>query len=286
MKFSYVQIGCRDCRALADFYINALDFQPCDASEWLLGKEGITLRAPGFEDPAMAPVFGFVPAAEGSSAKINDAGYAHVCFETTSVKAAVKRLVKNGGGFVSTMKNPQIHPCVYCKDPEGNVVEFHIPFPSGTEKGEKARLVGSLLGLVPNSGLKFIHVNVITSDWEKMIAFYQAITPCRKFGKLKDHQGSYKSQVIGIPDVHVVGQHILMEGFCSSWPTFEVFSYSIPGRAEPCSEKAAGLNLIGFSSDHVEDDAAMVAEAGGKILSLQNGTALAEDLQGGRILIR
>ena len=295
MKFSYVQIGAKDYRSLADFYVKALDFSPSGKTDWLPGKDGTVLRAPGFSEGSTAPMFGFVPAQEGVPAKINDTGYAHICFETTDVAGAVGRLLRYGGSIVSTMKHPKRHPCVYCADPEGNIVEFHIPFPSEKTVSEYLTAAGSILGLLHDSGirhsgrpsgLKFIHVNMITADWEALCSFYKAVTDCEDFGKIKDHQGSYKSSVIGIPDVHVRGRHLLLKGFCRSFPTFEVFTYSVPGRAEPCDETARGIELIGFAADDPNAAAETIAAAGGHIFSAAPDTVLAGDIQSGRILLR
>ena len=152
-RFAYVQIGANDYKALADFYVKAMGFTICKDNAWLDGKEGICLAAPGFES-GTAPVFGFVPASKGSSANINDAGFAHTCYETNDVKAAVKQLLKGGGSIHSTMKNAEVHPCVYCKDPEGNVVEFHIPFPAEKTAVELANTAACLLGLKPEKNLR------------------------------------------------------------------------------------------------------------------------------------
>ena len=283
-KFSYVQIGAKDYKALADFYVNAIGFTVSDDQSWLRGQEGICLVAPGFSSDA--PIFGFVPATEGSSANINDAGFAHTCFETTDVKGAVKRLMQYGGSVHSTMKKPEIHPCVYCKDPEGNVVEFHIPFPSESSIGAYLNTATSLLGLKPNGAIKFIHVNIICPDWKKLCNFYNNVFQCTTFGKMKDHQGGYKEQVIGVPGVHVVGQHVLLPGFEKDYPTLEIFTYSIPGRAYPCDEHGLGINCIGFTCDNMQQTLNHIRSAGGFLNEQQDEYILAGDIQNGRILLR
>ena len=292
--FSYVQIGAKDYQALATFYENAIGFTPCDDTSWLNGQEGICLRAPGFAD-GTGPIFGFVPAKEGQVANINDAGFAHTCYETTDVKAAVKQLLKCGGSIHSTMKHPEIHPCVYCKDPEGNVVEFHIPFPSESSIGAYATTAASLLGLKQEKQLrrgnaqgaiKFIHVNIICPDWQALCGFYQSVFGCTTFGKQKNHQGGYKEQVIGVPGVHVVGQHVLLPDYEKDYPTLEIFTYNIPGRPTPCDEFGLGINCIGFTCDNVQQTVDSILSAGG-VLNQQNETCvLAGDTQNGRILLR
>ena len=293
-RFSYVQIGAKDPTALAAFYVKAMGFVPCEDKSWLRGKEGICLTAPGFE-AGNAPVFGFISANGGDSACINDAGFAHTCYETKDVKAAVRNLLKCGGSIHSTMKHPENHPCVYCKDPEGNVVEFHIPFPADQSLGAYAKTAGSLLGLMPEKNLrrgdatgaiKFIHVNLICPDWEKLCSFYRDVFGCVNTGKQKDHEGNYKEQVIGVPGVHVVGHHILLPGFAKDYPTLEIFTYSVPGRELPCDENAMGINCIGFTCDDVANTAKAITAAGGVLNEVTSNYTLAGDIQNGRILLR
>ena len=291
--FAYVQIGAENYKALADFYVRAMGFVYCEDKGWLCGKEGVCLAAPGFENES-GPVFGFVPASDGNAAQINDAGFAHTCFETNDVKAAVNHFVKCGGSIHSTMKNPENHPCVYCKDPEGNVVEFHIPFPAEKSAGAYLHTAGCLLGLKPEKQLrkgnaedavKFIHVNIICSDWEHLCGFYRNVFGCVNFGSLKNHQGSYKEQVIGVPGVHVTGQHVLLPGFQKDYPTLEIFTYSVPGRTAPCDESAIGINCIGFACDNPEAVAEQITSAGGVLNEKNADYILAGDLQNGRVLL-
>ena len=294
-RFSYVQIGAKDYKTLADFYAKALGFVYCEDKGWLGGKEGVCLAAPGFAK-GQAPIFGFVPATEGSVAKINDAGFAHTCYETNDVKAAVKNLLKHGGSIHSTMNKPEIHPCVYCKDPEGNVVEFHIPFPSQKSFREIANTASCLLGLKPekklrNDGdaagaIKFIHVNIICADWEKLCGFYRNIFDCVNIGNMKNHQGGYKEKVIGVPGVHVVGQHVLLPGFAKDYPTLEIFTYSVKGREIVCSENDLGINCIGFACDDLANIIEKVQAEGGLINERGLDYILAGDIQNGRLLLR
>ena len=284
MKFSYVQIGARDVTSLAQFYIDVLGCRKSTENKWLCGKPGTVLSLPGFGEDA--PVLGIVECADGDARNINDTGFAHLCFETEDVKAAVTKLLKNGGSLVSTMKHAELHPCVYCRDPEGNIVEFHIPFPAKGTAPEYLTTAGSLLGLKRGkTALKFIHVNIITTDWRKLCDFYNGVFGCTDTGKLKDHQGSYKEQVIGIPGVHVIGRHVLLPGFFESYPTLEIFTYSIPGIEKPNKETDKGINCIGFASSGIDEDAKTLISAGGSKVSEENGISIFEDIQGDRILI-
>ncbi len=292
MKFKYVQIGAKDYKKLSEFYINVCFFKKAEDQSWLHGREGVVLKALGFEKDN--PIyFGFVPASKGNVAQINDVGFAHTCYETVDVCAFIKRLKKFGGSFQSTLKNPEKKPCVYCKDIEGNVVEFHIPFPS--KEAKIGLTISSLLGWkkdkaaredVGESSIKFIHVNMISEDWRSLCDFYNNCLGSTDFGKLKDHSGAFKEKVIGIKDVHVIGQHILIPDYKLSYPTFEIFTYSIKGRKNPCDENSLGINQIGFESKDFKKDLETWAKFGGKILNKNSDFIEMEDIQSDKILIR
>lgn len=294
-QFSFIHIGAENWQELSSFYAASLDFVESDRKDCLFGREGIVMSVPGFEAPLSAPAVAFYKAEGGSSSKINDTGFAHLCFETTDVKGAVKRFVKCGGTLLSTIKNPEIQPCVYCLDPEGNVVEFHVPFPSDGGFGEYLTLAGSILGLKPDShlrkgstrktSLKFIHVNIICPDWEDTCRFYCDTFDCTSFGKLKDHSGSYKEQIISVPGVHVIGHHILLPGFTGREPTLEIFTYSVKGREIPAGENMKGINCIGFTCSDRKETAARLVASGGSVIRETEEYILSADTNGGLIVL-
>lgn len=292
MRFKYVQIGCKDINKMVDFYKKTLDFSVSDETKWLNGKEGVVLKAPGFGDDGV--VFGFIKAENGVEARqINDRGFAHVCFETIDVRAAIDRFVRYGGKFQSTLKSPRDNPCVYCKDIEGNVVEFHIPFTS-----KDSNLFNTLTCLLHlrkdngirkelgHSGIKFIHVNIITEDYRKLCDFYNDTFGSVDTGKIKDHSGNFKEQVIGVKDVHVLGKHVLLPGFYASYPTLEIFQYSIKGTDQVANETSMGINMIGFKSLDLESDLKYIIENGGKeVRRIDDSKILVSDYQDGLILL-
>jgi len=96
--------------------------------------------------------------------------------------------------------------------------------------------------------LRFIHVNSITDDWEKLCSYSRDSVGCTDTGDIKDHSGGFKSKVIGIENVHVLGRHSLLPGFYETYPTLEIFTYNIKGKTVPQSETAQGINCIGFAA--------------------------------------
>jgi len=286
MKLNYVQIGAKNVDKLTSFYEHVCDFEYSDKTELLNGKKGKVMVAPGFKEDKI--YFGFIESNKGTQRKINDRGYAHICFETDDVKSAVKRLVKYGGTFQSTLETPETNPCVYCKDIEGNIVEFHIPFPS--KDASIIKTLTCLLHLKKDkaiinetkpSTIKFIHVNLITEDWRVLCDFYNNVTGSTDTGKIKDHSGNFKEQVIGVKDVHVIGKHILLPGFYLSYPTLEIFTYSIKGLDKVNDDESLGVNAIGFKSDNIKEDIKTFEKFGGKFIKeINDKVSLVYDTQG------
>jgi len=291
MLFQYVQIGCKDLKKLTNFYEKVLDFKKTNDTSWLHGKKGLVYEAPGFKGNKV--LFGFYEVNNGAARAINDRGTAHIAFETVDVKGAVARLVKYGGTFQSTMDKPLNAPCVYCKDIEGNIVEFHIPFPS--EDCNPLHTVACLLHLhkdkgirkeLGHSGLRFIHVNYITEDYRRLCDFFNTVVGSSDTGKIKDHSGKFKEGVIGIENVHVLGKHILLPGFYKSYPTIEIFQYSIKGKDTVPTDNELGINLIGFKSDNLEKDLKLFVDNGGKLVKKLSETQLmVQDYQGDLIIL-
>jgi len=291
MRFSYVQIGAKDLDKLTAFYEKVCDFKKVDDKSLLNGQDGIVMEAPGFNGDNKV-YFGFVKATEGENRKINDRGLAHICFETVDVKAAIQRLKKYGGSFQSTLENPEKKPCVYCKDIEGNIVEFHIPFPS--EDSSILNTLTCLIGLrkdkgirkeTGNTGLRFIHVNIITEDWRDLCDNYNTMFGSCDTGKIKDHLGDFKEAVIGVKGVHVIGKHILLPGFYKSYPTVEIFTYSIKGKEEVNTLNGLGLSAIGFKSNDLDKDKDIIENNGGKFIKAYDNSYLMEDKQGDKIFL-
>ncbi|MCQ2409373.1 MAG: VOC family protein [Clostridia bacterium] len=292
MRFSYVQIGAKDIDKLTAFYEKVCDFKKTDDKKWLNGQDGVVMEAPGFSSDSKV-LFGFVKSDKGEARKINDRGYAHICFETVDMKGAISRLKKYGGSFQSTMDNPLKAPCVYCKDIEGNIVEFHIPFPS--KDASIGKTLTSLLGLKKDKGirnetgntdLKFIHVNIITEDWRGLCDHFNTMFGSEDTGKIKDHSGSFKEGVIGVPGVHVIGKHILLPGFYLSYPTVEIFEYSIKGKDTVPQLDEIGLSAIGFKSDDLDKDKDIIIKNGGAFVKdLGEGSLLMKDKQGDLVIL-
>lgn len=73
---------------------------------------------------------------------------------------------------------------------------------------------------------RFVHINVITEDVERLVDFYVKVFGCRKIGSDRNLYGKWFDEATNIPDAHVNGCHLLMPGYDDNGPTIEIFKYS------------------------------------------------------------
>jgi catechol 2,3-dioxygenase-like lactoylglutathione lyase family enzyme len=284
MKVRYAELATADPAALADFYRDALDFSdpPSGEEKWLSGP-GRVLSAPGC--PAGGPVFGFVQAKRKAPLRACDRGYAHVCFETRDVRGSVGQFVRRGGTIVSRLPFMERQPAVYCADPEGNLVEFHIPFPKEGAPSEYALALGSALGLEKDRRLRFLHVNIVTPDWAGLCGFYRSGFLYDTVGRLRDYSGRYIGGLTGLPGVSVTGKHVWLTGYGYGYPTLEIFTYTGAGSAAPGADGDSGFRAIGFAAADMERGISAVVSAGG-VQERRNGDrAELLDVSGNKIII-
>ncbi len=293
MKFSYIQIGAEHPQNVAKFYRQVLNLKPSSQKGWLNHREGYVFELPGYA-AGKAPVLGIVKAKAGEVLKVYENGFAHIGFETTHVRDYALRCVKYGGKIISQGENPENRPCVYCTDPEGNIVEFVVPIlePNGclprktpfgkyiTKYSAKHR-VPKIFELT-----RFIHVNINCQNWEDLCGFYKNILDTDYFGAYEDRNDALASAVTGVPNVHMNGRHIFLKGLADTFPTFEIYTYHSPKSENAIrDDNTSGINAIGFRTDNIEKAASVITEYGGKIRKKNEKWLAASDPKGNVLLV-
>ena len=286
LKFNNVTIGAKDVTALSGFYQTVFGFTA-------LENNGSVLAAPGYGANEMT--FRFVPAinlADGTPVQANDLGYAHLCFEADDVYGVFQKLMANGGSIVSTFEKQDREVAVYARDPEGNIAEIHVPTPEKYAPADIFRLLGSAIraklgikGKV-NAKIRFLHVNIITGDWKRSSAFYQSAFGAKPFGKQRDYEDDWIQNLVGVRDIHVIGEHVKMPGYGAIGPTLEIFTYNKESRRRPLTEQDQGIISVGFMADNLTELLQAIDNAGGSIVSQAgNNSAIAQDPDGNLITI-
>ncbi|MCG8535434.1 MAG: VOC family protein [Pseudomonadales bacterium] len=222
-----------------------------------------------------------------------DHGYAHICFEADNVNAIAQRFLENGGKMLSRFDTTKGALAFYGADPDGNVIEVHLPFPTPLTPRTLYRTLNSFartkLGLpgAPNNQIRFIHVNINSPNWSKTAAFYQSAFSAQPTGFTRDYEGAYISALTGVPGAAVQGIHIALPGYSKGGPTFEVFTYNQPSHREPLGNEDIGRVRTEFITSNLALVVGRVKSAGGTIIEQrENISALVKDLDGNLIFLK
>ena len=143
IKFSHVNLICRDWRKLADFYVSVLGCRPLPPERDLEGDwvdrltglkdariNGIHLLLPGYEETGPTlEIFGYNRIVLNENKAINLEGYGHTAFVVSDVEKKLEQILENGGSLVGELIEAEVRGAgkgkiVYARDPEGNIIEL------------------------------------------------------------------------------------------------------------------------------------------------------------------
>lgn len=110
---------------------------------------------------------------------------------------------------------------------------------------------------------KYVHTNLIASDWKKLVRFYAEVFGCETKGPERDMSGAWLDSVTSLRNAHLTGLHLRLPGYGEDGPTLEVFSYDeLVDRGMP-SANECGFAHIAFAVDDVDQALQAVIAAGG-----------------------
>ncbi|PJZ59234.1 VOC family protein [Leptospira barantonii] len=252
----------------------------------------ITLRTPDYRDqgPLLTILKNLKPNQKIHVA--NDLGYAHICFETDDVPGLIQKITEHGGKIVSNFEDLKKVPAVYATDPDGNVFEVHLPFPSPITPRTIYRTLNSLIRtnfkLSPpaTDRIRFLHVNINSKDWSKTVSYYKNAFGTATTGFERDYKGEFIERLTGVMGAEVKGRHLELPGYSEGGPTFEVFTYN-----RFSSENTSGLSdqgriATGFRVLNLKKAIETLVRDGGILLSeVENRSATIQDGDGNLILL-
>ncbi|BDA79527.1 hypothetical protein LPTSP3_g24570 [Leptospira kobayashii] len=291
--FSYatVIINSPDPERLSDFYRNVFGAEKIKSGyEWnLVGseKDFISLKTPGYREGGPLITIGKIDKSDAKPPLANDLGYAHICFESDNIPGLIKQILKNGGKILSTFEDLEKVPAAYATDPDGNVFEIHLPFPTPLTPKTIYRSLNSLIRtnfkLSPpeTDMIRFLHVNINSADWSKTVVFYTKILSTSATGFERDYKGDFIERLTGVSGAKVRGRHVTLPGYSEGGPTFEVFTYNQFSSKGPLNKSEKGRVATGFLVRDLNAAVNKVVQEGGILIS-QNGnqTALLKDIDG------
>lgn len=254
-RFDSVVIGARDPQKLAAFYKKVFGFYETMRNDaWNDPADSVRLVAPNFDGHAIS--FLFTKCCRESPVKnANDLGYTHLCFETVNMRALMKAVFDNGGELISTFPDWKLELGLYARDPEGNIIEAHVPMPESRDIRIIARALGAVA--LTSTGIaskriaraRFLHVNIVSPDWKESVKFYLDSFGGTRVGKQRDYDNDHIQCITGMPEhVHVVGEHVSMPGNSKSITTLEIFSYSKPSDAKPLTFEDSGILCLDLTA--------------------------------------
>ena len=110
---------------------------------------------------------------------------------------------------------------------------------------------------------RYVHTNIIARDYEKMIQFYKEVLHCKSIGESRDLKGVWLDELTGIPDAHIVGEHLCLPGYGEDHPTLEIFSYDNMKESGEALINTYGIAHLAFEVDDVETTLEEILKAGG-----------------------
>lgn len=100
---------------------------------------------------------------------------------------------------------------------------------------------------------RYVHTNIIARDHKKLTDFYKKVFCCKSIGETRDLRGEWLDKMTGIPNAHIVGEHLRLPGYEESHPTLEIFSYDEVVSCESPLVNRCGIAHLAFEVDNVED---------------------------------
>ncbi|WP_077612423.1 VOC family protein [Clostridium sp. Marseille-P2415] len=125
---------------------------------------------------------------------------------------------------------------------------------------------------------RYVHTNIIAKDYENMIRFYKEVLGCQSIGEQRNLQGDWLDKLTGIPNAHIVGEHLVMPGYDKDHPTLEIFSYNQMNGEMEHRINAYGIAHLAFEVDDVEETLKKVLANGGSTV----GELVHADYEDGR----
>lgn len=113
---------------------------------------------------------------------------------------------------------------------------------------------------------KYVHTNLIASDWKKLARFYIDVFGCKVKPPERDLHGDWLERLTSLPDAHIRGIHLLLPGYDENGPTLEIFEFGEIIKTGKGNINSEGYGHIAFAVDDVEVCFELVKKHGGSSL--------------------
>jgi len=124
---------------------------------------------------------------------------------------------------------------------------------------------------------KFVHVNLIAQDWNRLAQFYEHVFGCVPVPPERQLSGQWLEKATGVTGAQIEGVHLRLPGYGDHGPTLEIFQYNHQQEHPESAINRPGFAHIALAVDDVEAarDAVITAGGGtvGEIVSLAIASA-------------
>jgi catechol 2,3-dioxygenase-like lactoylglutathione lyase family enzyme len=112
-------------------------------------------------------------------------------------------------------------------------------------------------------GARFGHVNVTSSDWHRLAAFYGDVFGMELVPPERDYRGRDLEAATGVANARLRGAHLRLPGPGPGSPTLEIYEYDTVEEARPPRVDRAGWGHVAFQVPDVAAALDAFVNAGG-----------------------
>jgi catechol 2,3-dioxygenase-like lactoylglutathione lyase family enzyme len=112
-------------------------------------------------------------------------------------------------------------------------------------------------------GARFGHVNVTSTDWRRLAAFYTDLFGCELVPPEREYRSADLEAATRVPGAHLTGAHLRLPGHGPGGPTLEIYQYDTVEAGREARVDRAGWGHIAFQVPDVPLALERVKEAGG-----------------------
>lgn len=113
------------------------------------------------------------------------------------------------------------------------------------------------------NGARFGHVNVTTTDWRRLAAFYEEVLGMEVVPPERDYRGPDLDAATGVSAAHLTGAHLRLPGLGADGPTLEIYQYDTVEAGRAPRVDRAGWGHVAFQVPDVPAAVAAFVAAGG-----------------------
>ncbi len=110
---------------------------------------------------------------------------------------------------------------------------------------------------------KFVHVNIIASDWRKLAEFYMQVFGCEPVPPERKLSGDLLEKGTDIRGAEINGIHLRLPGYGKKGPTLEIFQYSKNEQRDRVIINGEGIGHIAFRVNDIEMFSKVIQDWGG-----------------------